>query len=158
MRRAILLCGFTSLLASCGTQSNAATDRQAILDVYEAQRAAHFRNDAALFLAAVDTGYLAISNGVVQYRRKSDALRSVAGYFQQTRFDEVRDLSPPRVMLARDGRTAWLIGEVEVRGFQRDSNGVERPMAFRAAWLDVYEKTSAGWRLVVRANTQQPPS
>jgi hypothetical protein len=150
------LCGFAALLAACGTQSNVAEERQAILDVYEAQRAAHFRNDPAMFLGAVDTGYLAISNGVVQYRRKSDALISVAGYFQQTQFNEVRDLSPPRVMLSRDARTAWLIGEVEVRGFQRDSSGVERPMTFRAAWLDVYEKTSKGWRLVVRANTQRP--
>jgi hypothetical protein len=142
-------------LAACGSQHSTAAEHAAILELYEAQRRAHFQQDAQLFLAAVDTGYLSIVNGVVQYRRKEDALEGVADYFRQTRFDEVLDLSPPRVMLASDGRTAALIGEVEVRGVQQQSGGVERAVAFRAAWLDLYEKGTSGWRLVARANTQR---
>jgi hypothetical protein len=143
-----------SLLLGCGTDLDAAAERQAILDIYEAQRRAHFQRDAHLFLAAVDTGYLTLGDGMVRYRRKSEALNNVADYFRQTRFDVVRDLAPPRVMVAPDGRTAWLIGEVEVRGMQRGAGDVERPLAFRSAWLDVYEKGTSGWRLVARANTQ----
>lgn len=143
-----------SLLA-CGNHAESAGDRDAILRLYEAQRAAHFLRDAEMFLGAVDTGYLAIGDGMVQYRPKADALKAVADYFQQTRIEQVQDVSPPRVKLATDRRAAWLIGEVEVRGMRRDSTGTERPFAFRAAWLDVYEKGPLGWRLTARANTQR---
>lgn len=146
--------GLLSLCSAC-TPSDAAADRRALLDIYEAQRSAHFQQSAEIFLAAVDTGYLAISNGVVRYRPRAEALIAVSQYFSHTEFDEVRDLSPPRVVVAPDGQTAWLIGEVEVRARQRDSNGVARPLAFRTAWLDIYEMTASGWRLAVRANTQR---
>jgi hypothetical protein len=150
-----MTCG--SLVSLCGacSQSDPAADRRALLDIYEAQRSAHFQQNAEMFLAAVDTGYLAIGSGVVRYRPKAEASIAVSQYFGQTEFDHVRDLSPPRVVLAPGGQTAWMIGEVEVRARQRDSNGVSQPLAFRAAWLDIYEKTPNGWRLVVRANTQR---
>lgn len=141
--------------AACGALPRGEDERAAILELYEAQRASHFAGDADLFLAAVDTGYLAIGSGAVRYQRKSDALRSVGDYFQQTRFDELRDVSPPRVIVSPDGRNAWLIGEIEVRGSRRDSSGAGRPFAFRAAWMDAYERGGDGWRLVARANTQR---
>jgi hypothetical protein len=140
--------------SSCVTQTTHEADREAIRGFYEDQRAAHFERDAAKFLAAVDTGYWSIANGAARFVRKEDALKSVAAYFSVTTFDDVRDVSPPRVSLSADGTTAWLVGEVEVRASQRDSTGSEHPLAFRAAWMDLYERDSGGWHLRVRANTE----
>lgn len=144
-----------ALLAACADPAGTDADRDAILSLYEAQREAHFQGDARLFLSAVDTGYLAIGGGAVRYRARDEAIRQVDGYFQRVEIEELRDVTPPRVTLSPDGRFAWLIGEVEVRGSRHDSAGSE-PMAFRSAWLDVYEKDSSGWHLRARANTQDP--
>ena len=143
-----------ALLAACAEPAEADADRNAILSLYEAQREAHFQRDARMFLSAVDTGYLAIGSGTVRYRARDEAIRQVDGYFQYVEIEELRDVTPPRVTLSPDGRFAWLIGEVEVRASRRDSAGSEVPMAFRSAWLDVYEKDSSGWHLRARANTQ----
>jgi len=140
--------------SACSPAPDEDADRRAILSLYEAQRAAHFQRDAEAFLAAVEGGYWAIGNGTVRFRRKAEALPQVRTYLESTRFEEVRDVAPPRVTLSPDGRSAWLIGQVEVRGARRDSTGAERPMAFRAAWMDVYRKDDGRWRLVARANTE----
>lgn len=145
-----------AFLAACADAAEADADRNAILSLYEAQREAHFQRDARLFLSAVDTGYLAIGGGAVRYRARNEAIRQVEGYFQHVEIEEIRDVTPPRVTLSPDGRFAWLIGEVEVRGTLRDSAGSRTPLAFRSAWLDVYEKDSSGWHLRARANTQDP--
>ncbi len=145
-----------ALPTACADAAEADADRNAILSLYEAQREAHFQRDARMFLSAVDTGYLAIGSGTVRYRAREEAIRQVDGYFQQVEIEELRDVTPPRVTLSPDGRFAWLVGEVEVRGSQHDSVGSRAPIAFRAAWLDVYEKEPSGWRLRARANTQNP--
>lgn len=146
----------SSILAACTDRAEVDADRNAILSLYEAQREAHFQQDARMFLSAVDTGYLAIGSGTVRYRARDEAIRQVDGYFQQVEIEELRDVTPPRVTLSPDGRFAWLVGEVEVRGSQHDSAGSRAPIAFRAAWLDVYEKEPSGWRLRARANTLNP--
>jgi hypothetical protein len=155
MRSIIIVAVTLSVLLACGDRRGA-TDRDAILALYEAQRSAHLDGDAHMFLSAVDTGYVAVANGTVRFRSKADALAEVTRYFEQVHIDEVRDIAPPRVMFSADRQLAWLIGEVEVRGSQRDSSGATRPIAFRAAWLDLYAQTPIGWRLMTRANTQAP--
>ena len=145
------ICVFTS---ACSPRS-AEIEREAIIALYEAQRAAHYQQDPGLFLAAVDSGYLSVANGAVAYRSKQDAIESVGQYLARTRFEHVRDIALPRVELSPDGRVAWLIGEVEVRAIRTDSAGTDQPFTFRSAWLDVYEKREDGWRLASRANTQR---
>lgn len=142
-------------LAACAEPTTRDADRQALLDIYEAQRQAHFEGDARKFFAAVDTGYWSVSNGQARFVRKDDAVASSAGYFQATTFDEVSDVSPPRITFSDDGRTAWLIGQVQVRASQGDSTGAERPFSLRAAWVDLYRKGPSGWHLEVRANTER---
>lgn len=159
MRKATLaFLGAWALLPGCQAPEPAAGgagDRAVLLGFYEAQRQAHFEGDAEKFFAAVDTGYWSINNGEVAYRRKEAAVASADAYFGSIHIDEVRDISAPRLSFSSDGRTAWLVGEVAVRGRQRDATGAEQPLAFQAAWVDLYRKTPAGWRLELRANTER---
>lgn len=140
----------------CGTTAGSATaveDRAAIQAIYEQTRAAHFHQDADAFLAAVDSGYWSVSDGRASFRSKADALADLRDYLTATTFEAVTDVRPPIITISDDGKTAWLIGVVEVRAQQRDSIAPRR-LAFRSAWVDIYQKRAGRWRLVVRANTQ----
>jgi hypothetical protein len=55
----------------------------------------------------------------------------------------VTDLDPPKVEVSLDGTMAWLFGHVRLRGTQRKAKGVEVPLAFDAAWIDVWQKKTA---------------
>jgi len=150
-----LFAAAASALSACGAPPGHAEDRRALLAIYEAQRTAHFSGDAEQFLAAVDTGYWAIANGESRLRGKAEALSAAGAYFHDVRIQAVEDVAPPRITVAPDGRTAWLIGQVEVRGTRRDPAGSRRPVAFRAAWLDLYRKVGGAWRLQARVNTER---
>lgn len=132
-----------------------AADRAAILAIYEDTRAAHFDRDPERFLAAVDSGYWVVSEGGARYRDKEEALEGLREYLTGTTFTTVSDIEAPRITVAPGGDVAWLIGRVEVRGETRGEGGGVHPLAFRAAWVDIYRKYHGHWRLVVHANTER---
>ena len=76
-------------------------------------------------------------------------MADVAGYLRGRAITEVRELDPPRIDVAPDGRSATLIGHVRVSG---TVNGA--PFTFTSAWLDLLRKDDRGWHIVVHANTE----
>jgi len=151
------VCGLLVTVGSCGPGDKAPSrdDRAAILAIYENTRAAHFEHDPQKFLAAVGDGYWVVSFGHAVYRKRTDAVAALREYFSNTTFDSVEDVAPPRITIGPRGTTAWLVGQVEVRGHQRGADGAHHPIAFRSAWLDVYQKRHGKWWLEVHANTQR---
>ena len=142
----VVLVGF---LFACG--SDASSDRAAILRLYQSTGRAHLAHDSAGFVAADADTVLNITNGRLQLRTRAEALAGVGAYLHGRTITEVTDLDPPRIEVARDGRTATLIGHVRVSGAL---NGA--PFTFTAAWLDLLRKDPDGWHIVVHANTEGP--
>ena len=130
-------------------------DRREIIRAYESGRAAHFHHDAAAFLANNDTSWYLVADGAVALRTTAAAKPGIQEYFDSVKFTDITDLDPPHVEVSSDGTMAWLLGHVRVRGTQREANGAQTPLAFDAAWIDVWQKKAGGWRIVARANTEQ---
>jgi hypothetical protein len=157
----IVVAGFAARSFSARTSSgwvpSAAdheADRRELLRHYEETRSAHFRHDAAAFLASNDARWYEVSNGTVQSRTKAEALPELQDYLDSVKFEEIADVNPPHIEIADDGSMAWVLGHVRVRGTERQQNGSERPLAFESAWVDVWQKKAGAWRIVVHANTE----
>src|SRR5579872_2129982 len=131
------------------------TDRRQILENYEAVRAAHFQHDAAAFLAGNDANWLQVSDGTIVVHTIAEEKPRVQKYFDSVKFSEITDLDPPRVEVSSDGTMAWFLGHVRVRGIQHNEKGVNVPLAFDAAWINVLQKKDGVWRVVARANTEK---
>jgi hypothetical protein len=129
--------------------------RREIIRAYESARAAHFHHDAAAFLANNDTSWYLVADGTVALRTTAPAKPGVQENLDRVTIADITDLDPPHVEVSSDGTMAWLLGHVRVRGTQREANGAETPLAFDAAWIDVWQKKAGGWRIVARANTEQ---
>jgi hypothetical protein len=133
-------------------------DRLEIIRAYESARAAHFHHDAAAFLASHDSSWYLVADGTVGLRPTAEEKPRVQDYFDSVTFADIKDLDPPHVEVSSDGTMAWLLGHVQVRGTQRKPKGAEVPLAFDAAWIDVWQKKPGGWRIVARASTQKDDS
>lgn len=134
-------------------------DREAgrleIIRAYESARAAHFHRDAAAFLANNESSWYLVADGTVGLRSTAAEKPRVQEYFDSVKFADITDLDPPHVEVSSDGTMAWLLGHVRVRGTQRTAKGAAVPLAFEAAWIDVWQKKPSGWRIVARANTEK---
>jgi hypothetical protein len=138
-----------ALLSAC--RPDRASEQADILRLYQSIGRAHLAHDSAGFVAANADTELVIANGALTRRTRAEALAGVGAYLRGRTITEVKDLDPPRVDVAPDGRTATLIGHVRVSG---TLNGA--PFTFTAAWLDLLRKDDDGWRIVVHANTEGP--
>jgi len=101
---------------------------------------------------------LLVSDGAVATRTTAIERPKVQMYLDGIEFAEITDLDPPRVEISADGTMAWLMGHVRVHGAQRQTDGTKTQLSFDAAWIDIWEKKSNGWRIVARANTEKENS
>lgn len=145
------LCGFRAPSQSADRE----VDRREILRAYESVRAAHFNHDAAAFLANNDTSWYLVTDGTVALTTTAAEKPGVQEYFDSVKFTDISELDPPHVEVSSDGTMAWMLGHVRVRGTQREAKGAEVPLAFDAAWIDVWQRKAGGWRIVARANTEK---
>jgi len=130
-------------------------DRRYILQAYASAGAAHFHHDAAAFLANNDVRWYLVADGKVALREKETEKPRIQQYFDSVKFSEITELDPPHVEISNDGTMAWVLGHVRVRGTQHQAQGGEAPLAFDAAWIDVWQKKDGQWRIVARANTEK---
>lgn len=135
-------------LAACGKKIDYDEEKVAILELYKAVNQAHFDHDAVKFLASSAEKWYSVGNGEVKIRTKQEAAPGLDQYLKNTRFLEVTDINPPVIEISEDGKTAWLIGEVKVRGIQRKKDGTEEEIAFRSSWLSIYKKDKDRWQRV----------
>ena len=154
-RMLLALVAIGSMMACRGQSPDRAADRKALLVINARVGRAHVDRDPAAFLTGVESGWWAAGDGAWTYRDKAGATKDLTEYLAHTTFEAPRDVNPPDVHISPDGSTAWLRGDVEIRGTSVDAQGVRQPIHFRAAWLDVYEKRQGRWVLAARANTQR---
>jgi len=138
-----------------GSASDHGQDRQFILNAYASVRAAHFRHDAARFLANQNDTWIAVADGNVTRKTVAGERSEVQAYFDSVEFGDIVDLDPPHLEFSPDGNMAWFVGHVRVTATQRQADGTKTPLAFDAAWINVWEKKSGQWKIVADANTEK---
>lgn len=130
-------------------------DRQAILKAYEGIREAHLKHDGKAFLAPYDADWLRVSDGEVEKQTKASEVPKVQAYLDGVKFEELKEVEPPRIKISGDGTMAWFVGHVRVKATEKDSKGRTKRLDFDAAWVNVWEKKPEGWRIVVHGDTQK---
>ena len=133
-------------------------DRAAILRLYETTRQGHLEGDAAKLLAQYAQRWDDLRDGTVVIRSIDEEFRRITELLVGTRFLAWDDVSPPRIELSRDGTMAWLLGEIRARAIQTQEDGSEREIAYRCAWLQVYEQRGGQWSAIVNAPSVQVES
>ncbi len=158
MRRRTLVAGAGAafLLVSCAGSVDLDREIAAIRAINERVRQAHWQADAEGFLAAHRTTWLSVANGSVDTVAKANALPRLQQYLSEMTFEEISYQAEPIVHVSTDGRSAWLIGQVMVRGSRRQEDGTSKPIAFASAWVDLYQKSGGQWQLVARAGSDRP--
>ncbi len=155
IRGATLVASLVGLIA-CGPAADPAAEVASILAINETIRQAHWDADATAFLAAHPDEWLTISHGSVATSTRGETLPRLQQYLDDMTFSELSFQTDPIVHVSGDGRTAWLIGNVLVRGVRRYGDGSAEPVAFTSAWVDLYRKENNRWLLVARASTDAP--
>ena len=152
---ALFLMTASVALTGCGHRANAERDKAAILALLKAVGQAHFDHDAGKFLSHNAQEWFSVRDGQVSRRNKEEALKGLDQYLKSMDFQEVTDITPPEIKISEDGSMAWLIGNVRVRGVQKQPGGGQTPVAFVSTWLSVYEKQGSDWYLVATATTEE---
>jgi len=78
-----------------------------------------------------------------------------AAYLQDASFTTYRDLRDPIVRISDDGLLGWLIAEVEIEGTATGPDGTRQGFRDAWAWVELYERTNAGWRLTGNASNRR---
>jgi hypothetical protein len=152
---ALLLILASLVLTGCKPRVDADQEKAAILAINEAVGQAHFEHDAAKFLSHNAQEWYSVRDGKVLRRKKDEAVIGLDQYLKSVDFKEVTAITPPEIQISEDGRMAWLIGNVRVRGIQKQPNGVQTEIAFVSTWLSVYQKQGSEWYLVATATTER---
>jgi hypothetical protein len=124
-----------------------------LLELYARSLQAHLDQDGMTFLAEYAPHWYDVRNGALRRRSKAEASPEMEAYFKATRFHDLTELSPPVVHVSPDARMAWVIGQIQVRASQTRSDGTEREVSFRCAWVSIYERPEADWMQVVNASS-----
>jgi ketosteroid isomerase-like protein len=140
---------------AAGADAEHEADRQAILKAYEGIREAHLKHDGKAFLAPYDADWLRVSDGEVEKQTKASEVPKVQAYLDGVKFEELKEVEPPRIKISGDGTMAWFVGHVRVKATEKDSKGRTKRLDFDAAWVNVWEKKPEGWRIVVHGDTQK---
>jgi ketosteroid isomerase-like protein len=128
--------------AMVAVTADTSADRAIILSFYADIRRAHFARDPSALVASESDSLLNVTDGMVQVRSREAHRIALAGYLADRRFREIVELEPPRIEIAADGKHAWLIGHVRIRGTDRDhQTQADHPFAFAASWIDLWLKT-----------------
>lgn len=140
---------------TAGAEAEHEADRQAILNAYEGIREAHLKHDGKAFLAPYDAEWLRVSDGEVEKQSKASEVPKVQAYLDGVKFEELKEVEPPRIKISGDGTMAWFVGHVRVKATEKDAKGRIKRLDFDAAWVNVWEKKAEGWRIVVHGDTQK---
>ncbi len=67
------------------------------------------------------------------------------------------DLIRPVVKISDDGSLGWVIVQVQAKGTRFDAEGTPAgPLEFVCAWVELYEKVGAAWKLVGNVSNFRP--
>ena len=128
------------------------SDQAELLRIHASVMAAHREGLVERWMEVESEEYVSVNGGRVTFPTPDERRQAREPYLASTTFTMYRDLRTPVVRISADGSLGWLIAEVEVRGVQRGQGGEETPIRAIWAWVELYEKSSDGWRIVGNAS------
>lgn len=118
-------------------------------------RAAHFNRDPALLVSSFADEYTQIGAGKIQRPAQEASIARFTAYFNNSRFLEWDDITPPVFRISDDATMAYSVVHKKVRLIAKDASGAEKESTEVFAWLATYKKIEGKWRLMAIASTNE---
>ncbi len=116
---------------------------------------AHVDGDIDLWMAIEADSFVSVNGGQVTFPTTGDRRARRTAYLRDASFTVYRDLREPLVRISEDGSLGWLIAEVEIAGTKSGADGERTAFHDVWAWIELYEKTDAGWQMVGNASNRR---
>src|SRR5215218_10616857 len=155
----LLSCASPGERPSSAAESTTAADRAELLRLHERARAAHLQHRADWLVSEWADTIFSLSHGGVSVGTRENRARSQARfqeYLDASTFQAWDDIVPPRIRISPDGQMAYVIVQKRVHLTARDTTGATQAERTRFAWMSVYEKRGAEWRMTAIASTDRP--
>jgi ketosteroid isomerase-like protein len=142
-------------LAACdaGPPATPDSDVHELLALHEAGLAAHLNGDVDALLAVEADDFLLVNRGEISSPSRDQRRQILGPYLAATRFEFYRDAVTPIVKVSRDGSLAWVAAKIEARGIRE---GSDRPLEFKVAWIELYERRGGEWISIGNASSFEP--
>lgn len=147
----LLLIGFSNEVVA----QNLDSDEEQLRSLHAQLIQAHLEGRVDLWMTIEADSFVSINRGNVTFPKSDERREGRASYLQDASFSVYRDLREPLVRISDDGSLGWLIAEVEVEGTIPDADGVRSSFRDVWAWIELYEKTDAGWRMIGNASNRR---
>lgn len=154
VRTALLFCFLTS--SGIAHAQETSSDVAELIRLHAKLIDAHLQGDVDSWMAIEADSLISANRGRITYPSKAERRSRRTTYLQNATFERYRDVRDPVVRISDDGSQGWLIAEVEVVGTYRDADGTSERMAEVWAWVELYERTQEGWKLVGNVSNSRP--
>lgn len=143
------------LLFSCSSGFDEEKERQAILELHEAQRGYHFQKKAEEFAGLMSENYISVNRGQVSRPSYEENVARFGNYFDSVEFVKWDDVQPPEVRFSDDGSMAYTVVEKQVVVTYPDERGGKITDTTDFAWVAIYRKYEDGWKIDCVASTNK---
>ena len=123
-------------------------DERQLLHLHAEVIKAHVERQVDVWMSIESENFISVNGGRVTFPGFSERREQRSAYLQGASFSTYRDLREPIVRISEDGSLGWLIAEVEVVGTVPDPDSGRNSFHDIWAWIELYEKTDQGWRLI----------
>ena len=152
--RILLALSLLCISCSVATQNRHADEIQ--LRTLHAQLIqAHIDGQVDRWMAIEADSFVSVNRGQITFPGFADRQERRAAYLSEASFSLYRDLREPLVRISDDGTLGWLIAEVEVAGTLPGEDGGRNSFHDTWAWIELYEKTEGGWRMIGNASNRR---
>ena len=121
-------------------------DETALLALHEQDRRAHLEGDADLLVSGMAADILEAGRGGLAIASRSDLAARFSQYFASVRYTRWEDMRPPHIVVAGDGRSAWMA--IHIRA---ELTGGGETRAFESSWIAIYENASTEGKWLMTA-------
>lgn len=152
--KTILLFWCVLLPTGLRAQSYDAHERQ-LLHMHSELIRAHLEGRVELWMSLESDEYISVNRGHITSPSPDERERQRTAYLEGATFTAYRDLREPLVRVSQDGTMGWLMAEVEVSGTAPGPAGDRVSFQDVWAWVELYEMTEGGWRMVGNASNRR---
>ena len=155
MKYSFIVLSFCSILVSCSNVNKNEKDVEAIKNLLQQERGAHFQKDVALFVSEFSNNMISVNKGVVSQLSTEEYKKRFAAYFNEVRFIKWNDVTKPIIKFSEDHSLAYAIVQKLVILERKDSTSKIVRDTTNFAWTSIYRKQQNEWKLECNTSTNK---
>lgn len=130
-------------------------EKAEILRLEALQREYHFQKNAADFVKMFSKDFVSLNRGMIGRPTAAENFDRFSRYFGSVEFVKWDDVNPPLVRISDDASVAYSILDKLVILKMKDESGAEIMDTTHFAWMTVYKKENAAWKIDAVSSTNR---